>query len=413
MSILLNGAVEGHALGKLLITALNYLRQGNQPYVDSLLSTDTPGVIASTLYPANGGNLAFYVARLNAGVVVVLVSGIESLQAAAGLYSGYWPATNNLGGSVNSWSQAQADAIKALLIAKGWWGGSANFIAAGHSAGGTVAPILADTMKQAFPSYRVCWHTFGSPRLGMLDRAQVAERTPGARWFWHADPVPLLPLRFADAPWLVPVLGYIPLLHAGLYVHWRGGWQLIPGEVGHPEELPVDAAVSPVTSIATWLANIESEPNSGHNVHEYQAFMEAECSLLTNTDVNPTRLEPVEQPESLQRRVVNRVEAQFAESIANAEHRQNAIPVVIPTPEVWKAVRQGRIWIVTLGDQQIAIAGGKKAARGLARLMNEAFRRLQRTAVVDPTALTQQLDAYLVAASDPAGAFRPVMNTTF
>jgi hypothetical protein len=172
------------------------------------------------------------------------------------------------------------------------------------------------------------------------------------------------------------------------------------------------AAVHPVTSIITWLWNIDQTSGTGHTIGEYVASLAAEVALLTVPNTPLPNPAPAEVGGRSLRLEMNRAEHQFAANIANAEGRQNAVPVSIPTTEVWRAVRLGRTWVVTLGTVMVAIGGSKKSARGLARLMNDAFRRLQRTAVVDPIALQGQLDAYLQAAADPAGPFRPVLNTT-
>jgi Lipase (class 3) len=410
MGLFTTGALRGSALGRLFASCLEALRAGNKQAIDGKLLADTPGTLLSNLYQVNGVTPAWYWGQINSDVVVVLIDGATTFQMGLSCLSGFFQVSP---AGFNTWANDAAQALYNELLRVGRWQSTASFVVGGYSAGGMVGTLLADQRWRRDVTRRVGIHTFGSPRVTTRALADSEENLPCVRWMSTDDPIPLLPLRFADAPWVVAVQGPIAAIQAGTYCHWAGGWELIPGQVGRRAELPSTAAVSPVSSLGAWLTSSDQAIVGSHSIGGYSQAMILEYNLIVNANANPLRWSPPEVSDTQQRRFYNQQQREVAASIASAEERQNAYPVQIPQGNVWVAVRLGRVWTVQFGGVQVAISRSKKAAKGLARLMNEAFRRLQRTAVVDPNALTTQLDGYLVAASDPTGAFRPVLNTTF
>jgi Lipase (class 3) len=411
MGVLRTYADRSFGLGLKIVTALKLLHQQDKAQLDFFLGNDEGGIITSKMLPPVGNTPGYYLGSTVTGQVVALIDQVDSIAMAAALIDGYSSLLRGIP-PANIW----ADGISDLLLAQL---NSLSFPAyntltvGGHSGGGLIAQLLADKWLRAHPGTTVRWHTFGQPRTSGESRAVLGASTPGVRWMWHADPVPLLPFRFTDAPFLTPIVGIPTMIQWSNTVHWEGGWQLVPGQVGHPEEVPTSAAVAVFTNVAAWLYEFANGLNTGHSIFEYEGYMINEASYYNTPTSSLRQLATTERPANVDRRAETQQERQVVQTIVNAEARQNAVPVAIPDPQVFEAVRFGRIWTVEFGGVQVAISPSKRGARGLAREMNLALRRLQRAPVVDPAAFGTQMQAYLAAASDPAGGFRPVMNTTF
>jgi hypothetical protein len=389
------------------------LNNGQKAQIDALVTAieeaprQTKAVLTSGTIPT------FYIAEGQSGWTICLIDGCTTSGLATALVDGYTPPiTGATQYFANRWADISSDYIVGVLQSMS--ADSDLYVTvAGHSGGGIVAQLVADKLKFSFPANHIRWHTFGSPKCSYLSRARVADKTPGVRWIWHLDPIPLFPLTFTDAPFLLPVVGLRTIISWSQFVHWEGGWQLVPDAVGHPEELPTSASVSPFQSVAAWLFSSETGSGTNHAIADYETFMGNEAAFYEHPASNLPAVAPVEAPPATSSRLLTNAEQQVVANIVNAENVQNAQPVAIPGPQVFLAQRQGRVWFVTFGGVVVSISASRRSARGLARLMNDAFRRLQRAAVVDPVAFNTQLGEYFVAATDPSGGFRPTMNTTF
>jgi Lipase (class 3) len=413
MGAISSSADRSTALGSFLVTALRILNQQDIAQLRYWI-TQQEGTIASDKYvPASATYPAFYIALGTSFSTLILIDGCTTLQLCAGLVGGYSaPLVGASPSYINTWAAAARDIVLTTL------GGMAApnlalVSVGGHSGGGVVAQLVADRLKSQDLTRRVRWQTFGQPKTGRIAAARAADRTPGVRWMWWLDPIPVVPLTFEDAPFLLAVVGLPTMIQWSQMCHWEGGYQLVPNAVGHPEELPTGSSISPFSSVAAWINARESGSGTNHAIADYEGFMRAEVPFHTTPQSNLRHVAPVETPPAQDRSLRTQAERQVVQSIVNAEHRQNAVPVSIPTQQVFVATRLGRIWVVQFGGVTVAVCATKRGARSIARQMNLAFRRLQATPVVDPVALQTQLTAYLAAASDPTGPFRPVMNTSF
>jgi hypothetical protein len=164
--------------------------------------------------------------------------------------------------------------------------------------------------------------------------------------------------------------------------------------------------------VQAWLANQDIGVDSGHSIQVYAARLRTMVPLQPALPLAVIRNPPMPRhPQPAAREIVQHAAA-VAGTIVSVARQQMEGPLIIPTQNLFIAVRVGKIWRVRFGGVDVAIAPFRRRARGLALAGNNFLRRLQREAVVSPEDLAIQFTAYLAAASDPESGFRPQLNTT-
>lgn len=344
---------------------------------------------------------------------VILVDGAVSAVLAAGLWDGY-PA-GVLSTATDPRNQWIEDA--GWLILNHYQALSAyvppRVFLAGFSAGGAIVEniggsnydFLRDTPQEII--------TFGAPRPGGISVQTSLRPFPVVRYMNAEDWVPLLPPRAGAVSSMGLAYGIFRLNRMQAFVQPRGGLQLhLNGFLG-ARELPELAEVPSVTNFATSLLTQGTVPFSHHSMEEYYRRLRLQRDLYP---ANTHRVEPSvarERPDPLTTSERNRAAAAAAASIIHTGAVQQQGPLVIPAQRAFRAVREGRVWCVFLGDQKVCCAPIRRRAQGIAAVGNSFLRRLQRQAVVVPEILAAQFVAYLQEASDPNGEIKPTLNTKY
>jgi hypothetical protein len=175
--------------------------------------------------------------------------------------------------------------------------------------------------------------------------------------------------------------------------------------------LPSLAEANFTASLIQWLYELDIGASAGHYITTYMERLTTAAKVaLAKGQLHLARTESADR---FGRRAVAAAERQYANSVTALERRQNERPVLIPAARLFHAVWRSGTWFVEYGSQVIAACGTRRAARRLARRANELLADMQARAAVDPQAFLQSLSSYLDIATDPAGGFQPVMNTTF
>jgi pimeloyl-ACP methyl ester carboxylesterase len=351
----------------------------------------------------------FYATRAGTDLLV-FIGGIQSINQARDVILGYQGGANpNISNPQNVNFENAANAIYAKIIAAGMTPVQRLFVA-GHSWGGCVAYEMIRQAPVNIPQatrYQYC--TFGAPRYSAPRQAAIMAAHEGARWFWFADPVPLLPPRSADS--LISQLG-LPARVAqrfDRFVHPKGGLCIKDAFTILPLEEPPGALPPSVIVMATWLVVRDTTVGDAHSVASYQATFGKILTVRAGM-ADPPRVASTERLQSFDRRAFIQNEREQANNVFAVERQQNQVPVHVPAPARFRAIRMGRVWGLTFGGETVCIVGRRRKALGLARRGNEWLDSLQSTAVVDPQAMLQQFSAYMAAAGSPLGGFRPVMN---
>jgi hypothetical protein len=280
----------------------------------------------------------------------------------------------------------------------------------GYSGGGATVMYVARALRQTDPQIKLKIITFGSPRPGLQGMRTTIDQLPIARWMTAEDPIPLVPPRVTDAPLLLPIIGVSLAIRWGQFVQPGGGIAIKVDGSTLPSVLPPYAAMNPINSLATWFAGQEGDSSNPHSLQAYRSrLILARQAALTPGELDKPESSP-EKPDDTNKGHMTVRERQFLDLIANAGDRQNLTEPSAPEAKLFKAVRLGRLWVVTFGDKIICWAPIEARARHIARAGNDFMISLQKQALVDPDTLTDQVQAYLAAAVDPASDFSPKIN---
>lgn len=284
-------------------------------------------------------------------------------------------------------------------------------IIAGHSLGGATAmeylrqnPTTPTTTKRTVI-------TFGAPRpFGVSGRAAVSNQ-PIWRWFTPDDPVPLLPWRLNDVPAIAFLLPALAVLRCGNFVHPGLGLQVNNDGTLTFSALPTGSVATPVGNMATWLYSLATDATSAHHLNSYISNFTALINNSVFAQPPVLEAEVPDGPVGGHRQDVTKQEAKTTRAIFQAGEIQDVSKVNIPPALQFKAVRQGKIWLVQFQGQTFGISPTKRRARHLARVGNELLRSLSREAVVDTDALDSLFSQYLSAAASPGSGVVPTINT--
>ena len=397
------------------IQALNALKQLRSPIgksvLDNVLGREAGAGYTSISFQAtNSLTNAYYGQNLSYGVL--LVDGIQTVTQGVNILNGWSggivlqspPVTNPFVDGAKDFLLQEIQNAYPLQPNR--------ILVVGHSIGGCIAMEVGRRIYQANPNRTVNMLTFGSPRLAGELRIREYRNQAIWRWFNSDDPVPLLPPRLFDNLLLAPLYSISAWSRFSQFLHPPGGLQINSSGGMVPNELPADAEMSQTSAIAGWLASLDGPAANSHSIDTYlNNFSLAAQSQGTRVrSVEPTA--PAEIGLRFTHGEVTRAERQAMTVIAQATAAQNSVEVAIPSQQAFSAARSGRVWACFFGSEAIAICGSKRGARGLARDMNAAFRRLQRQPLVEPSVFATQLQGYLAAAADPTSGFRPTLSTT-
>jgi len=394
---------------------VNLLRQlrGPNPHdnIASAVTADLGQYHFGRYYPPTELGLGFWFGGTNTRSLL-LIDGVRTQSQSTHLLLGY----QHLAGvgviqGNNTWMNDRATEIFNRIGANNFFI-SEHLDFAGYSAGGAVATaMVAGILTREFrPKMKLS--TFGAPRTGHQNIRDGMSNLPIARWMTSGDPIPLVPLRLQDAPSIAAIVPWTIILSWSNFIHSRGGISIAPNGVTTDSVLPTEASAAPVTSVASWLWGIEDDPTNPHSLVSYYNALTAAVAATQTPQQVELEVAGGEHVNRVERREANRERQQIEDAIFTRASEQTAENIVTPAITLFQAFRQGRVWYVRFGDQVVIIAGPEKRARHIARAGNDFCRSLQKQAVVSPETLLGQMSAFLAQAQDPAGLFRPPINTT-
>lgn len=343
---------------------------------------------------------------------VIYISGMSMLSQAVGIVEGYAlrPSAFPFQG-VNRWFANAA--LQIFNIARGAMNTTGKIRLVGHSAGGAVALALGRYIRLVTPTPPdIEIVTYGSPKPGNRDFAIAVSSYRVARFMLAIDPVPLVAPTLADL-----VAARIPWTTLGAE-SWQGsvqpggGVSLDGNFTLNNRALPSVAQMTPFTSLATWLFNIDNQASALHSVSSYLTYMTMfQSAQVGGGDWNPDpEHSPPEVANVISPRQSTTAEERVRSAVSVASEEQHRFPVSLPEERIFIAKKLGGLWVVEFDTEVVSIEGNKRHARAVARLGNEFLKRLQTSAVVDPPGFLTQMKNYLSAATDPAAGFTPTMN---
>ncbi len=410
---MLIGNVTGNIpLGAFHARNLQSLRGADpQKAIDEALSIDMGTLVRGNFYPQTGNNLAFY----HGGTTqrkIVYIDGVQTQDQALQIltdYSTISPTSMVGTAPVPLFFFSQSSRIVDSLLAT--HDPAPEYVdVCGYSAGGATALAMAGWLRQRISQPKLQFFTYGAPRTAGTVLKNALGRTPVIRWMTPGDPIPLLPLHLEDLPILSTLLTAVQIELWSLFVHVDGGRQVNGDGTTVERVLPTDASVSAVASLANWWMSQEGDPLNQHSMQTYVNYLTAAAASVPLPSEQNVEVAPGEEADVPHRREVNRARIRIETAINNLGREQNTVPHVTPTVDLFKAIRQGRIWYVALGDEIVITAPIEKRARHIARAGNDFLRSLQKQAVVDPVSLAAQVTLFLKLAQDPANGFSPTIN---
>lgn len=281
----------------------------------------------------------------------------------------------------------------------------------GHSLGGACAELLTCYRELAGYSAQTFGTTFGGVKWTTGPAAKNFGRRC-QRWMNDTDPVPLVPFGVSTCPTVIAEY-HLWILNAFLqYRHCSGGLNLNDDGTFEDAILPENATVRDVVNMAAWLLSVETQGIAGHAMSEYYERLVAASDRATDVFQGYSgEGGSYEAPETRTSRYYNQIEARVATTVSNQQAAQNAAVLSIPPDQLFRVVRQGRLYVVAFGSSTVALTACRRTARSLCRQFNQALRHLQSTAFVDPASFLSRLEEYFGQAANTSGAFTPVMQT--
>jgi len=381
-----------------------------QTAMDLILQNELTNGFQSVFYPPSSATVGVYYGGDNNRKIMYL-DGITTNQQAVNLVNGY----------------ASILGLRAILGPQAWIAENLPTYLAmmtgnhlqqptyldlvGYSAGGAVAQSLAYELRRRNTTMRIQVFTYGSPRPGGPLLRDSSTRMPTVRYMNAADPIPLVPPRFQDAPALVSVLPVSVGLSWSNMVHTQGGQVLYDNGTTAEDVLPPEAAMSPGTSLASWYFSLDGGLQGPHAMSSYVN------SLLAVNERKPLPREQKldlaggEDDDQDNRREVNRQRDRVAQKISLSQREQNAQIVNQPIFVLFKPVRQGRIWTVVFGDKVVCQGVREDTCRHLCRAGNDFLRSLPKQGLVDPIALRDQFEQFFLFATAPQSEWIPKLRT--
>jgi pimeloyl-ACP methyl ester carboxylesterase len=277
----------------------------------------------------------------------------------------------------------------------------------GYSLGGSLMSWYAVQFAQR-NGYAPQCITFGAPRAMGADNARIISgRGDNLRVMNDDDPVPLVPLRFSEAPAQALLMLPENLRSLGYYVHTSGGVSLTINGGLSASELPPIAQANPQTSLAAWLFSQDGGPIGPHSLSNYAGRITNAITLQNRANPQAPPPAPVEPVNPTTPRQESQQTRQFVQTIFNIGGRQNIAEPVVPTKQEFTAFRENSVWCVAWRGNTIAFAPTKRRARALAREGNQYLRRLQTMAYVNTDQMTGSFQGYLADATAVNSEFVP------
>jgi hypothetical protein len=168
-----------------------------------------------------------------------------------------------------------------------------------------------------------------------------------------------------------------------------------------------------VSSFSSQLLGLDGNQTGPHSLFAYSQYLYQVQQVRGRQNSNPLHGGGEEQADVPRRSETNRAANAVETAVFARGAVQNAAPPVIPPANEFRATRLQNSWVVVWRGQIVAVGPTKKRARRLARNGNSFLIDLQTQAITDAQAMSDQFSDYLGDATNPAGGFTPIMNTSF
>jgi len=381
-----------------------------QANMDAILSRELPNAFQSWFYPATVNTVAAYFGGDNTRKILYL-NGVASTQHGSNLMDGYASALGlQVLQGMNTWIARHMNTYLGFMSPP--HSQASEFLdLVGYSAGGAVAECIAYRLRQLGDVRKSKCITFGAPRPGGPQVRDALTRFPIARWMTPADPIPLIPPRLQDAPSLAATVPVTLLVAWGNCVHPRGG--AVVYEDGTVDEAidPPESSVNPGGSLANWMFALEGPAGNQHRIEVYARNLLAATQRYSLPREKVRGIGGGEDADDVKRRDVNRARDRVVQKIALQQREQSAVIVNQPAFVLFKPTRMGRVWAVVLGDRVVAQGVREDTCRHICRAGNDFLRSLPKQGLVDPIALRDQIEAFLVFATAPQSDWVPKLRT--
>lgn len=400
--------VRGAYQRVIMLRSLKYDRV--KSILDLRMADDGWTVEFSRFYAGDELTPRCYAARATTGDVFIFVDGIDTDRQGQGVWNWY---TGNSAFQFSPLFQYTPDGAASNVYNAVLAGVNVptNFWACGYSWGGVVASRMIPSLIRLSPGFGPTnLVAIGSPKPTNEPSSGPSQWNTVSMWGNNDDAVPLIP---PDITTFQRVLGGLSAgqgQRLASFGVWPGRNLIrLDGSV-IPFSGPEATGVPAVQQVGTWLQQQGSNTLTPHSLDTYRARLELAVSRLPPRSSivfgsNGRGHNPIPQVQE-----VLRLQGEVVQTIFTDGSRQNALPVIVPDKEAFKAVKRGKTWCVQFGDTLIAYAPHRRRARGLARVGNEFLRRLQNEAVVQADDLAARWVQYLGDAVDSGNGFQPAMN---
>jgi len=378
--------------------------------MDAILSSVMQPPFQSWYYPHTPQNVAGYFAG-NDQRKILYLDGVRTNSHGANLMDGYASALGlqHLQG-MNTWIANHMTNYLAMMSPP--HSQATEYLdLVGYSAGGAAAECIMYRLGQLQDRRKKKCVTFGAPRPGGALVRDALARSAIARYMTPADPIPLLPPRLQDAPQLSSIVPVTLLIAWGMCVHPQGGTVVYEDGTTEAATEPPESSLNPGSSIAAWMLSLEGPGDNDHRIENYAANLLAATQRYETPREKLRGLAGGEDADDLERRQVNQQRDRVVQKIGLQQRNQNIVIANAPKAVLFKPVRQGRIWCVVFGDLIVCQGVREDTCRHICRAGNDFLKSLPKQGLVDPIALKDQFEQFLVYASALESDWEPKLKT--
>jgi len=410
--MLVDQVVNNVELGLFHARMLTLLRSTfPQTAMDLILRNELTNGFQSRYFPPTSNTVGCYYGGDNNRKIMYL-DGVTSTVQAVNLIGGY----QKFGGLqiINSGNVWIADNYNAYIaMTEGGHLQTPVYLdLVGYSAGGAVAECLAFELRRRGNTQRKKVFTYGAPRPGGPNVRDGLSQTAIVRYMTPGDAIPLVPPRAQDAPALIGMTPVSVLLSWSNMVHPRGGTQVEESGTTSERVLPSEAVMNVVTSLAAWYFQLDGGEIGPHSMRAYVDHLQAANARLATPREKPIDLAGGEDDDDAKKKDVNQARDRAVRNLAVAQRNQANTIVNEPAVVLFKPVRQGRLWLVAFGDKVVCQGVREDTCRHLCRVGNDFLRSLPKQGLVDPIALAEQLNNFLIFATAPESEWAPKLRTS-
>lgn len=380
----------------------------DKEFLDRYVQSDTGQLPGSVLSLQVAFPRIYY--AVSRGDAVLVLNCIQNADQGVALWDGYANIlTTQVAEARNGWFDAWCDLIDSV-VRPPLLPPTTTLNIYGFSAGGACAVVYADRMRQRGFRGNISIITFGAPKPGnraMRDRIASPFIT---RWMTQDDPVPNIPPPAAALHLFGPLYTLAQLSKVYAFVQAPSG--LVISQTGGltRQDLPTQSPQNYALSFGAWIWSQVTNDNTSHSIDAYLTALNALYPPAIPATVPPPLVpQPTPAPAPTPAMIVA-VSASGVQSIFNNQVARDLTAPVIPAASEFRAVRQGRIWVVTFRNNVVAVGPRRRTAQSLARKGNAFLAELLPQGIVDPTEIVNQFNAFIEDATDPASGITPTMQ---